>query len=128
MADNYCEVRINMKKKILGLFLIIVMMFSLIGCAKLLSTTYEEVEVTITDEYYRSSYVTPVMASGKVTTFISHPAIYRIIVEYNDVEYTISDRDTYKKYKDKIGQTTIGTLSIRIYDDGNIKYNITELE
>ena len=102
-------------------------MFSLVGCAKCISTEYENVEVNIVDEYHRGMYTTP-MRVGKVTTIQTHPAVYRITVEYNDVEYTISGSDTYNKYKDKVGQTTIGTLEIRTYDDGSVRYDITSLD
>lgn len=103
------------------------LMFSLVGCAKCISTEYENVEVNIVDEYHRGMYTTP-MRVGKVTTIQTHPAVYRITVEYNDVEYTISGSDTYNKYKDKVGQTTIGTLEIRTYDDGSVRYDITSLD
>ena len=102
-------------------------MFSLVGCAKLISTEYENVEVTIMDEYHRGAYVTPIY-TGKVMTMVTHPAVYRITVRYNDVEYTINDRETYNKYSNKIGETTIGVLEIRTYDDGSIKFNITRLK
>ena len=72
-------------------------------------------------------YITPVRA-GKVTLMITHPAVYQITVEYNGVEYTISGSDTYNKYKDKVGQTTMETLEICTYDDGTVKYDIIELE
>ena len=103
------------------------MIFSLTGCAKLVNTECENVEVIIVDKYYREMYMTPVF-SGKTLTMITHPAVYRVTVEYNGVEYMISGSDTYKKYKEKIGQTAIGTLEIRTYDDGTVKYDITELE
>ena len=106
---------------------IVCLMFSLVGCAKLVSTECENVEVSIVDKYHRGMYVTPVF-NGKTTVMITHPAVYRITVEYNDVEYTISGSDTYNKYKEKVGQTAIGTLEIRTYDDGTVKYDITALE
>ena len=106
---------------------IVCLMFSLAGCAKLINTEYENVEVNIVDEYHRGMYVTPIRA-GKVTTMVTHPAVYRITVEYNGVEYTISGSDTYNKYKEKVGKTTIGTLEIRTYDDGTVKYDIIALE
>lgn len=102
-------------------------MFVLTGCAKCISTEYENVEVNIVDEYHRGMYVTPIRA-GKVTTMVTHPAVYRITVEYNGVEYTISGSDTYNKYKDMVGQTTTGTLEIRTYDNGSVRYDITSLE
>ena len=60
--------------------------------------------------------------------WITHQAIYRIIVEYNNIEYVINDEETYDKYKDKIGQSTIGQLVIKTYDDGSITYDILSLE
>ena len=106
---------------------IVCLMFSLVGCAKLINTEYENVEVNIVDEYHRGMYVTPIRA-GKVTTMVTHPAVYRITVEYNGVEYTISGSDTYNKYKEKVGQIAIGTLEISTYDDGTVKYDIIALE
>ena len=114
-------------KKVLSIIFIFCLMFSRVSCRKLISTEYENVEVTIIDEYHRGVYVTPIR-SGKVTTMITHPAVYRITVEYDNVEYIINGRNTYNKYKDKIGQITIGTLEIRTYDDGTVKYDITELQ
>ena len=114
-------------KKVLSIVVIICLMFSLVGCAQLVSTEYDSVEVNIVDKHYRGAWLQPVRA-GKVTTFITHPARYEIIVEYKSVEYTIDDSDTYNRYKDKIGQTTVGTLEIRTYDDDTVEYDITELK
>lgn len=72
-------------------------------------------------------YITPVF-NGKTTTMITHPAVYRITVEYNGVEYDISGSDTYNKYSEKIGEYTNGTLQTKKYDDGTVRYNIVELE
>ena len=116
-----------MKKRILVFLMFMIMILSLVGCAKLVSTEYENVEVNIVDEYHKGMYTTPVF-NGKTTMMVTHPAVYRIIVEYNGVEYTISGSDTYNKYKEKVGQIAIGTLEIRTYDDGTVKYDITELE
>lgn len=116
-----------MKKRILVFSMFMIMILSLVGCAKLVSTEYENVEVNIIDEYHKGMYITPVF-NGKTTMMVTHPAVYRITVEYNGVEYTISGSDTYNKYKEKVGQIAIGTLEIRTYDDGTVKYDITELE
>ena len=114
-------------KKFITIMTIVFLMFSLVGCAKLISTEYENVEVNIVDEYHRGMYVTPIRV-GKVTTTVIHPAIYEITVEYKGIKYTISGSDTYNKYKEKVGQTTTGILEIRTYDDGSVKYDITALE
>ena len=104
-----------------------VLIFSLVGCAKCINTEYKNVEVIVVDKYHRGMWIQPVRA-GKVTTFITHPAVWHITVEYNGIEYTVSGSDTYNKYKDKIGQTTIGELEIRTYDNGTVKYDIVSLE
>ena len=114
-------------KKFITIMTIVFLIFSLGGCAKLINTEYKNVEVNIVDEYHRGRYVTP-MRIGKVTTTVTHPAIYEITVEYKGIKYTISGSDTYNKYKEKVGQTTTGILEIRTYDDGSVKYDITALE
>ena len=118
---------ITMKKKIIAILLCVVLVFSLVGCAECISTEYENVEVTIVDKYHRGVWLQPIRA-GKVTSFITHPAVWRITVEYNGAEYTVSGSETYNKYQDKIGQTTIGELEIKTYDDDTVKYDIVSLE
>lgn len=114
-------------KKIVSTLLMFEVLFMLCGCAKCINTETKTVEVNIVDEYHRGMYVTP-MKCGKVTTMITHPAVYRITVEYTGEEYTISGSDTYNKYKDKIGKTANAILEIKTYDDESIRYNITELK
>lgn len=117
----------KLRNRIIALLLLVAMIFNIVGCAKCVSVEYESVEVTIVDKYHRAMYMTPIRA-GKVTTFITHPAVWRITVEYEGVEYAVSGSETYRKYEDKIGQTTIGELEIRTYDDGSVKYDIVGLE
>lgn len=114
-------------KRIIILLLCLIIAFSFCGCEKCIRKETTEVEVEIIDEYSRGSYVTPVR-SGKVTTFITHPAVYRITVLYNGKEYTISGRDTYNSYKDKIGEMSMGILETKTYDDGSVKYDIISLK
>lgn len=116
-----------MKKILIILLSMLILTFSLVGCAKCISTETSTVQVQITDEYHRAMYITPVF-NGKTTTMITHPAVYRITVEYNGVEYDISGSDTYNKYSDKIGEYTNGTLQTKKYDEGTVRYNIVELE
>ena len=114
-----------MKK--ISLVMIMCLIISLTGCAKVINTEYKNVEVHIVDKYYRGMWMQPVR-SGKITTFVTHPAVYNITVEYNNAEYTINDSNIYDRYKDKIGHTTVGTLETRTYDDGTVKYNIIGLK
>lgn len=113
-------------KRIIGVLVMVCLVFSLVGCAKLVNTEYQEVEVKIVDSYHRGMWMQPVRA-GKVTTYITHSAVYKITVEYNGVEYSVSGSDTYRKYKGRIGSMTTGTLEINTYDDGTVKYDITKL-
>lgn len=115
------------RNRILAIFLLIILIFGLAGCAECISTEYEHVEVTVVDKYHRGMWMQHVRC-GKTTTYITHPEIWQITVEYNGVQYTFSGSDTYNKYKDKIGQTTTGKLETRTYDDGTVKYNIVSLE
>lgn len=116
-----------MKKTLTILLAMLIVTFSLAGCAKCISTETSTVQVKITDKYHQAMYITPVF-NGKTTTMITHPAIYRITVEYDGVEYDISGSDTYNKYSDKIGEYTNGTLQTKKYDDGSVRYDIIELE
>lgn len=104
-----------------------ILIFTLSGCAKCISTETTTVQVKITDEYHRSMYVIPVY-NEKTTTLVTHPAEYRITVEYDGIEYVISGRDVYDKYSDKVGEYTNGTLETKTYDNGMIEYDIIDLE
>lgn len=97
------------------------------GCKKLVSTTNYTVQVKVVDEYHRARYITPVF-NGKTTTMITHPAVYQITVEYEDVDYTISDYEIYNKYSNQIGEYATGILEVRKYDDGSEVHNIIDLE
>ena len=118
-----------MKKRILVFLIFIIMIFSLVGCAKLVNTEYENVEVKITDVYYEPSHTRTIYNPAlKMPMSQSYPAIYEVTIEYNGIEYTFSDNDTYNKYKDKVGQTGVGTLEVRTYDDGTVRYDIIKLK
>lgn len=52
----------------------------------------------------------------------------KFIVKYDDVTYRFTDKDTYKKCSDKVGEMVNATLEIDKYDDGTVKYIITEIE
>lgn len=104
-----------------------ILIFTLSGCAKCISTETTTVQVKITDEYHRAMYVIPVY-NGKTTTLVTHPAEYRITVEYDGIEYVISGRDVYDKYSDKVGEYTNGTLETKTYDNGMIEYDIIGLD
>jgi len=111
----------------ISILLVVGFTITLVGCASVISVEYEDVSVTIVDEYHRGAWAQPVFI-GKIITVVRHPATWQITVEYNGVEYTVSGSDTYNKYKDKIGQTVIGELETKTYDDGTKKYDIVSLK
>lgn len=81
---------------------------------EVVSQNYEQVEVTVVDEYYRYGY--------------RYPDSYKITVVYDGKEYTIDDYKTYHKYMYSVGETTMATLETTEYDNGRLKLKITELE
>lgn len=117
----------TMKKFLCSLAILLTVAFGLTGCVKCISTETAIVQVKVTDEYYRASYVTPTF-SGKSTIIITHPAVYKITVEYDRIKYIISGRDTYNKYSNRVGEYINGTLQIKKYDDGTVRYDIVGLE
>lgn len=105
----------------------ILSLFTLSGCAKLLNEEYSTVSVAVIDKHYTPVMVTPIIA-GKVRTFVTIPAQYRIDVEYNGIEYSLGGSGIYSRYKDKIGETVNAQLRTRTYDDGSVKYDIISLD
>lgn len=106
-------------KKFFSILIIICLILSVVGCKKLVNTEYQTVEVTITDAYRRGP---------RRVSYAGSSSKYRIKVEYNNEEYILNGRDVYYKYKDKIGQKTMGTLTILTYDDNSVVYKISELK
>lgn len=118
-----------MKKTLTILLAMLIVTFSLVGCAKCISTEISTVQVKVTDEYHRTAYTTMHYSPATKTMLPqSHPAVYRITVEYDGVEYDISGSDTYNKYSDKIGEYTNGTLETKKYDNRTVKYKVIGLE
>lgn len=114
-------------KKILSIAVMLFLVIQLFGCAKCINTEYKNVEVTVVDKYHRGMYVVP-MKIGKVTTMRTNPAVYRITVEYNGVEYSIKGKEIYEIYKDMVGKTVNATLEIKYYDNESVRYDIVELK
>lgn len=115
-----------MKKKFLALLCFIMLTISLVGCAEVVNSERQEVDVVIVDSYHRGAWLQP-MYNGKFTTYITHPAVYQITVTYNDIEYTISSQALYNTYKNRIGQTVTGILEIKQYDNGRVTQEIADL-
>ena len=114
-------------KQIISMLVAMTLIFILTSCEKCISTETSTVEVKVIDKYYRSAYVTPVNC-GKSITMITHPAVYKIMVEYEGNAYAFYGIDTYTKYVEKVGENANAILETKKYDDGTVKCNITNLE
>lgn len=114
-------------KKILSVAVMLIIVIQLCGCAKCINTEYENVEVTVVDEYHAEMSVVPI-PTGKVVTMVTKPAVYRITVEYNGVEYSINGKEIYENCKDMVGKTVNATLEIKYYDNESVRYDIIELK
>lgn len=113
-------------RKIIKLFLPILILFLLAGCSRVISTEYKDVEVKIVDCYHRNSYITFVCC-GKSIVPIRHSEVNKVIVSYDDNKYVIKGKEVYYKYKDKIGETVTGVLEIKNYEDGTKRFDIISL-
>jgi hypothetical protein len=99
------------------LIIVIMLISSLVGCAKIVDVKEEKVQVQIVDSYYKPQW-TQFVPIGKTFTTIVHPAQYKITVRYGDYEYDITDRKTYNWFKSKIGEYADAILTIKTYDNG----------
>lgn len=120
----------HLRNKILCVLVaLLIFIFVLTGCAKCIGTETSTVQVKVTDEYYMAAYTTMYYNPATKTMMPQfHPAIYRITVGYNSVNYNIYGENIYDKYSDLVGEYVNGTLEIRKYDDGTTRYNIVDLE
>lgn len=117
----------KIRKIVVLIPLMLILACFLTGCAKIVKEEESTVQVEITDEYYRNSYVTP-MYTGKSYIYVSHPETYYITVQYNGEEYSVSGEAVYEKYHDKIGETANAILKTTTWDNGNVVYDIVDLE
>ena len=111
---------------IFSIILLIILIVGFVGfmfCTtpKIENTEYKEVEVTIIDSYYRSSYYNP--ASKTIVA-----SRYEIKVMYENDEFEFDDEEIYGKYKNKIGENTKATLKIDTFTNGNKSYEIVKMK
>lgn len=113
-------------RKIVKLFLPVLILFISAGCSKLISTEYKDVEVKIIDCYHRDSYTTLIYCGGHLMP-VRCSEVNIVTVDYNNNQYVIKGKEIYYKYKDRIGETVIGTLEIKNYEDGIKSFDIINL-
>lgn len=115
---------IKMKKVTTILILLLISAFMLTGCAKCIDKKEESVKVKIVNEYYKPKETRFIGIINHVPQFRTDYAEYEITVDYNGVEYSLSDESTYRKYHGRIGQTVSAVLITKTYDNGNVKQYI----
>lgn len=116
-------------KKFYKLAFIVVFSLFLSGCANLISTETSTVEVEVVSVDFEDSYITYYYNPAIKTCMPrNNPEEYEVIVKYDDVTYRFTDKDTYKKCSNKVGEMVNATLEIDKYDNGTVKYIITEIE
>lgn len=109
-------------------FIIMLTSILLIGCkAELVERTTFTDSVVIVDTYHSDMFMQPI-TTGKVITFITHPAVYRVTVKYNNEEFSFDNSDLYNKYKDEIGQKISATIQKNVYADDTTEYEVIEIE
>ena len=100
--------------------LLVVIMCILTGCQRI-AKEKTEVNGTVVDMQYQSSYKTlMIMSNGKSTALIPqiHPAQYLITISYKNVSETFDDEKLYKSVKEG---DTIQVILEKSYDtDGNL--------
>lgn len=115
-----------MKKVTTILILLLISAFMLTGCAKCIDKKEESVKVKIVNEYYKPEEQRITTMSGKIRIYTSH-AVYAITVDYDGIEYSLTDEDTYRKYHGRIGETVQATLCTKTYDNDEVKRYIIRL-
>lgn len=116
-----------MKKAVSILILLFISVFMLTGCAKCIDKKEESVKVKIVNEYYKPEETHLIGIINHVPQFRTDYAEYEITVNYNGVEYSLSDESTYRKYHGRIGQTVSAVLVTKTYDDGEVRQYINRL-
>lgn len=114
------------KKIIMMMFVIVMVVMTMTGCAKVVSEESFEAAVRIVDVDYDPAVVIP-MKSGNVTIMQTTPADYDVTVEYGGVEYNIDGAADYRLAKDNVGSSMLAKIVKTRYEDGTVKFRVTEL-
>lgn len=106
---------------------IVISLLCLSGCQKCVSIDYETVSVKIVDEEHHDSYLMPIYVNNCLT-YISHPSTNKIVVEYNNNKYSIYSYETYKKYRNSVGEYVEADFKVKTYEDGTKSYSLVSLQ
>ena len=109
-----------MRLRLIALLILIAVVVSLTGCAKLIDTQEEVVEATIVNTRSYAGYYSYIK-SGNSTIMQWHPARYYTILEYNGISTDIFGSDLYSICHGKNGTTIQCILITESYDDGSVK-------
>ena len=109
-----------MRLRFAALLILIAVVVSLTGCAKLIDTQTEIVDATIVNTRFYAGYYTYVK-SGSTTIMQWHPARYYTTLEYNGISTDIFGSELYSICNGRNGATIQCNLITESYDDGSVK-------
>ena len=109
-----------MRLRLTALLILIAVVVSLTGCAKLIDTQEEVVDATVVGTRHYAGYYTYIK-SGKTTIMQWHPARYYTTVEYNGISTDIFGSELYSICHGKNGTTIQCNFITESYDDGSVK-------
>ena len=113
-----------MKKKILSVILL-VLLFSLAGCKKVVSTNELRVNAFVENVYHKNATVyLQYNAATETYQTITDPEINRVSVRYNGKTHYINNESAFMFCKNKVGWDVPCILEVKTYDDGTTKEEI----
>lgn len=110
-----------MKIKICLLLLIVALLMSSCAIPKEIKRETQDVVGTVISTNYTPHRLIPVYC-GKVITFMTQPAHYIVVVEYNGIRKTFDNSSMYNNYK--IGDNINLTLITIYYSNDNVEYKL----
>jgi hypothetical protein len=109
-----------MRLRFTALLILIAIVVSLTGCAKIIDTQTETVEATIVETRFYAGYYTPIK-SGNTTIMQWHAPRYYTTLRYNDITEDIYGSELYSICHGKDGDTIQCSLITETYDNGTVK-------
>lgn len=103
-----------MRKSLCGFFLAIIFIFS--GCAQVVSRETVDGKATVVECTHTPGRVSVSMIDGKPYTF-SVPAVYSVVLLYDDETYDINGSACYKKCLPYVGKDVDVTIEIITFDN-----------